>query len=408
VGGFLVHIVIVGCGVAGATAAMKLGETSAEIDISIFTDELDLYYPRPRLYEVISREKEPQEIYSFPQQLFEARGVKVYLNKKVLDIDLGKKQLLLQDYSRIDYDKLLLANGARAFVPPIKGVEKKGVFTLRTITDALAIREYAMKTDKAIVIGAGLLGLELAACLRKTGKQVQLVEINPRVLPSQLDQEGAEILEDELKTLGIYPVTSVKTSEILGKDEVTGVSLSNGEELSGGLVLIAAGIKSNIDLAADAGIKVNKGVIVDEYLQTSVNDVYAAGDVSEFDGRVYGIIPPAIEQAKIASLNMLDKERHVFRGTIHTTTLKIAGISLTSMGLTNPQGSQYEEIKKVSRQENVYKKIVLKQGKIVGAVILGQRKDAAVIMKLMDQEVDVTKYKDHLLEEDFDHRKIIP
>jgi nitrite reductase (NADH) large subunit len=386
---------------------MKLGENTPKTEISIYTDENHLYYPRPRLFEVISGEREPQAIYSFSQQLYEARGAKTHLNKKVVSIDVGRKQLLFDDSSRTTYDKLLLANGARPSIPPIKGVEKKGAFTLRTIADALAIREHAKKTNKAIVIGGGLLGLEFAACLRKAGKQVQVVEINPRVLPGQLDQEGAEILEDELRTLGISAVTSVKTNEILGRDEVTGVSLSNGQELPGGLVLIAAGIMSNTDLAAGAGIKVNKGVIVDEYLQTSANDVYAAGDVSEFNGRVYGIIPPAIEQAKIASLNMLCKERHAYRGTVYSTSIKIAGISLTSMGLVNPEGSQYEEIKKVNRQENVYKKIVLEQDRIVGAIVLGERKGVAALLKLMDQGSVVTKYKDQLLENGFDHRRIV-
>jgi NAD(P)H-nitrite reductase large subunit len=135
--------------------------------------------------------------------------------------------------------------------------------------------------------------------------------------------------------------------------------------------------------------------------------VYAAGDVSEFNGRVYGIIPPAIEQAKIASLNMLGKERHAYRGTVYSTSIKIAGISLTSMGLVNPEGSQYEEIKKVNRQENVYKKIVLEQDRIVGAIVLGERKGVAAIMKLMDQGSVVTKYKDQLLENGFDHRRIV-
>jgi nitrite reductase (NADH) large subunit len=397
--------VIVGCGVAGATAAMTISESAPGTEVSVYTDENHLYYPRPRLYEVISGRSEPQEIYSFPQQLYQKHGIHVYF-KKVLSVDLTKKQLALQDRSKIDYDELLLSNGAHPFVPPIKGVEKQGVFTLRTIADALAIREYAKKTDKAIVIGGGLLGLEFAACLRNAGQQVEVVEINPRLLPKQLDHGAATILEDELKKLGINAVLGVKTSEILGSDAVSGVSLDNGEEFSGGLVLIAAGIRPNIDLAADAGINVNKGVIIDKYLQTSADDVYAAGDVSEFNGRIYGIIPPTVEQAKTASTNMLGKERRVYRGTIHSTTLKIGSISLISMGLVNSEGPQYEEIQKTNRQEGVYKKIVLEQGRIVGAIVLGDRKGVAAIKKLMDQEVDVTKYKDHLLEDNFDKGKI--
>jgi len=400
------NIVIVGSGVAGVTVARTIRERDPKARISVYTDENHLYYPRPRLYEVLSGEAEPQEIYMFSEEWYEKRGIKVHLNKKVVGIETAKKELLLEDRSRVNYDKLLLANGAQSFVPPIKGIEKTSVFTLRTIRDALTIKEYAKKTRKAIIIGGGLLGLEFAASLRKLSQQVEVIEIFPRLLPRQLDQDGATILKDRIENRGINILLGVKTEEILGEKTVSGVLLGNGKELSGNLVLISAGVKPNTDLAIEAGIKVDKGVVVDEYLQTSVNDVYAAGDVAEFEGRVYGIIPAALEQAKIAAINMLEREKQVYKGTIPSNTLKIVGIDLTSMGLVNPEGPQYEEIKKIDKEKGIYKKVVLKEGKIVGAIILGDTKGVTQIKKLMDQEVDVTKYKDLLLEDDFDYRKI--
>lgn len=400
--------VIVGCGVAGSTAAMTMRENSPETEISIYTDENHLYYPRPRLYEVITGEKQPEEIYTFSKQSYDKRNIKVHLNNKVVGIELQRKELLLQDRSRVHYDKLLLANGAHPFLPPINGAEKTGVFTLRTIEDALAIREYTQKTNKAIVIGGGLLGLEFAAYLRKAGQHVKVVEVSPRLLPRQLDRDGAEILKDKLETVGISSALGVKTKEILGKDTVSGIVLDNGKELAGKLILISAGIRSNISLALEAGIKVNRGVVVDEYLRTSANDVYAAGDAAECNGTVYGIIPPTIEQAKAAAANILGKEKRVYKGTIQTTSLKIAGISLTSMGLVNPERSKYEEIKKINRQKGIYKKIVLDEGEIVGAIILGDTKGVAGIKKLMDQRTVVTQYEDSILEDDFDFRKIFP
>jgi len=400
------HIVIVGSGVAGVTAARTIRESDPKVKISVYTDENNLYYPRPRLYEVLSGEAKPQEIYMFSGQWYEKRGIKFHLNKKVLSIETAKKELLLEDRSRVNYDKLLLANGAHPLVPPIKGIEKTGVFTLRSIKDALTIKEYAKKTKKAIIIGGGLLGLEFAASLRKLGQQVEVVEVFPRLLPRQLDQDGATILKDQIETRGINILLGVKTEEILGKETVSGILLDNGKELSGNLVLISAGVKSDTDLAVEAGIKVDKGVVVDEYLQTSVNDVYAAGDVAEFEGRVYGIIPAAQEQAEIAAVNIVGKEKRVYKGTIPSNTLKIVGIDLTSMGLVNPEGPQYEEIKKIDKEKAIYKKIVLEKGKIVGAIILGDRKGVTPIKKLMDQKIDVTKHKDSLLEDDFDYRKI--
>ncbi|NIR87051.1 NAD(P)/FAD-dependent oxidoreductase [Candidatus Bathyarchaeota archaeon] len=401
------HVAIVGSGVAGVTAARTIRENDPKANISIYTDEKHLYYPRPRLYEVLSGEAKPREIYMFSEQWYEKRGIKVHLNKKVVGIETAKKHLLLENGSRVNYDRLLLANGAHPFVPPIKGVEKTGVFTLRSIKDALAVKEYTKKRKEAIIIGGGLLGLEFAASLRKVGQQVEVVEIFPRLLPRQLDQDGAMILKDRIETRGIKIVLGVKTEEILGKETVSGILLDNGKELSGGLVLISAGVRPNTDLAAEAGIKVEKGVVVDQYLQTSVNDVYATGDVAEFDGRVYGIIPAAMEQAKISATNMLEKEKQVYKGTIPSNTLKIVGIDLTSMGLVNPEGPQYEEIKKIDKEKGVYKKIVLQQGRIVGAIILGDRKGVTPIKKLMDQQVEVTKYKDFLLEDNFDYRKIL-
>jgi nitrite reductase (NADH) large subunit len=400
------HIFIVGCGVAGVTAARVIKQKAPETEVTVCTDENHLYYPRPRLYEILSDEKKPQEIYSYNEEWYNQLGIKVQLRKKVLSVNVASKELTLEDGSKASYDRLLLANGARAFVPPLEGVEKRGSFTLRTVEDAVAIKQYAKNGKKAIVIGGGLLGLEFAACLRKLSQQVEVVEIRPRLLPTQLDQDGSGILVDNLRGLGVDAVLGVRTIEILGKEAVSGVSLDNGKEISGQLVLISAGVKPNIKLAEDAGIKTNRGVVVDEYMRTSANDVYAAGDVLEFHGQVYGIIPSAVEQASIASANMLGGEKSVYKGTIHPTTLKIANISLFSMGLVNPEGSHYDEIKTIDRQEGVYKKIVLDQGKIVGVILLGDRKGTSALMRLMQREADVTKYRNHLLEDDFDYRLV--
>jgi nitrite reductase (NADH) large subunit len=404
--GFDMRVVIIGCGVAGVTAAKVLKQNAPETEVTVYTDENDLYYPRPRLYEILSGEKEPEEIYSYTKEWYDQLGIKVQLRRKVLSFDAASRELTLEGGLKTSYDRLLLANGAHAFVPPIKGVEKRGSFTLRTVEDAVVIKQYAKKGKKAIVVGGGLLGLEFAACLRKLGQQVEVVEVRPRLLPMQLDQDGSAILEENLRDLGVDAVLSVSTTGILGKEAVAGVSLDNGKEIPGDLVLISAGAKPNIKLAEDAGIKVNRGVVVDEYMRTSANGVYAAGDVLEFHGQVYGTIPPAAEQANVASANILGGEKSVYKGTIHSTTLKIANISLFSMGLVNSEGSHYEEIKRIDRQKGVYKKIVLDQGKIVGTILLGDRKGTSALMTLMQRETDVTKYKNHLLEDNFDYRQV--
>jgi NAD(P)H-nitrite reductase large subunit len=160
-------------------------------------------------------------------------------------------------------------------------------------------------------------------------------------------------------------------------------------------------------LAQEAGIKVNRGVVVDEHLRTSVDDVYAVGDVAEFEGRVYGIIPAALEQATIAAANMLGDEHSVYTGTVPSNTLKIVDVELTSMGLVNPEEPKYEEIKKVDTQKGVYKKLVLDNGKIVGAILLGDTKGVTSIKKLMTQETDITEYKNSILNNNFDYKKLL-
>jgi nitrite reductase (NADH) large subunit len=399
------NVVIVGNGIAGVTAARIIKEKNPEAKVSIYTDENHQYYPRPRLYGVLSGEATPQEIYVFAEEWYEKRRINVHLNEKAISIDVNKKELLLENGSRVSYDKLLLANGGHSFIPPIKGVEKTGVFALRSIKDALAIKEFTKKSKNAIVIGGGLLGLEFAASLNKLGQQVEVVEIFPRLLPRQLDQDGAEILKNRIESRGIDFVLGVKTVEILGRDMVSGILLDSGKEISGDLVLICAGMRSNVQLAVEAGIKVNRGVVVDGNLRSSADDVYAIGDVAEFEGRVYGIIPAALEQARIAATNLLEEKQTVYTGTVPSNTLDIVGIDLTSMGIVNPEDGKYEE-KRIDDQKGIYKKLVLDQGKIVGAILLGDRKGITTIKRLMVQGTDITKCKDSILKDDFDYQKI--
>ena len=400
------NVVIVGNGVAGVTSARILKEKNPETRISIYTDEGHHYYPRPRLYEVLSGEAEPREVYMFSEEWYKKTGIMVHLNKKALSIDAERKELLLQGGSKVNYDKLLLANGGHSFVPPIKGVKKTGVFTLRTIKDALNIKEFTKKTEKAIVIGGGLLGLEFASSLKKLGQNVEIVEMFPRLLPRQLDQDGATILKNRIASRGIDIVLGAKTVEILGRRTVSGILLDSGETISGDLVLVSAGMRSNTGLAVEAGIKVNRGVIVDGHLRTSIDDVYAVGDVAEFEGKVYGIIPAALEQASIAAANMLRAEQSVYTGTIPSNTLKIVDVELTSMGRVNPEDPKYEEIKKSDQKKGVYKKLVIDKGKIVGAILLGDKKGVTSIKRLMTQKTDITEYKNLILTDNFDYKKV--
>jgi nitrite reductase (NADH) large subunit len=400
------NIIIVGNGVAGITAARIIKEKDPKSNVSVYTEENHHYYPRPRLYDILSGKAEPHDIYTFSDEWYTKKGIKVHLNKRALRIESEKKELVLEDNSKIHFDKLLLANGASSFVPPIKGSDKIGTFTLRSIKDALIIKDYTRKTKKSIVIGGGLLGLEFASSLRKLGQQVTVVEIFSRLLPRQLDQDAAKLLKDRISSQGINIFLDSKTAEIIGKQNVSGILLDSGQKISGELVLISAGVRPNIKLASESGIKVNRGVLVDQYLQTSADDVYAAGDITEFEEKLYGIIPAALDQANIAAVNMLEKKQKIYNSTIPTSTLKVVGVDLTSMGIVNPEEKKYEEIKRIDTQNGIYKKLVLEKGKIVGAILLGDRKGVTSITKLMAQGTDITKYKEEILTDDFNYKEI--
>lgn len=400
------NVVIVGNGIAGITAAKVIKEITPETQVSVFTDENSQYYPRPRLYDVLSGHVKPEDVVMFSEDHYKKSGILIQLNKKASHIDTKNKKLFIDDKTKVSYDKLLLANGAHCFVPPIKGVDKKGVFTLRTINDALRINEFAKKIKQSIIIGGGLLGLEFASALKKLGQQVTVVELFSRLLPKQLDEKGATILKTKVESHGIDIVLGAKITEVLGNSKVTGIMLENGKKVSGNLLLFSAGIRSNIGLALESGIKTNRGVIVDNQLRTNVDGIYAAGDVVEFEERVYGIIPAAMEQAKIAATNITGKGPESYTGTVLSNTLRVINIEMTSIGIVNPEDKKLEEIQEIDKKKGIYKKLVFDQGKIVGAIFLGDRKNVVPIKKLIAQQRDITRYKDLMLKDDFDYKRI--
>jgi len=395
--------VIVGNGVAGVTAARALSEAGAEVEI--YTQETHHYYPRPRLQRFLAGEMELEDLYFYPPAWYEERGIAVHLGVEVTGLDPAARRILLADGRRVSYDRLLLAAGSRPFILPIEGVDREGVFSLRTIEDALAIKRWAEGAERAVVVGGGLLGLEAARALRALGLKVTVLERGPYLLPRQLDAQGGALLRGLVEDMGIEVVLEASSQAILGDGRATGVLLQDGRKVEGDLILISTGIRSNVELAREAGLEVNRGVVVDERLRTNAEDVYAAGDVAEFQGRVYGIIPAAMEQAKAAALNMLGQEAS-YQGTVPSNVLRVVGIDCASIGVVHPpEGEGYRELRK--SEAGVYKKLVLKDGRLVGAILLGDRKDVAPISRLIRREADVSRYVERLLDEDFDWKKLL-
>lgn len=405
------RFVIVGQGVAGVNAARGLAQVRSDHDeIHIYTDEKYLYYPRPRLPAFLAGEITLDELILYPAEWYEKRGIQVHLGEAVAEVNPQSKHITLAGGRQVAYDRLLLSNGSRPNVPPIKGADKKGVFTLRTVANALEIQAFARTIEHAVVIGGGLLGLEAARAVSALGPKVTVVEFFERLLPRQLDLEGAQMLQREMERFGLTIVTGAVTEEILGSGEVRGIRLKDGREIPGELVIISAGIRPNTELAAAAGIQVNRGVVVDSAMRTSAADVWAAGDVAEFAGRVWGIVTAATEQARVAAANMAAPTGEVpanYVDIIPSNTLKVVGIDLTSIGLVNPEGEGYEEIRRKDESAGRYEKLVLKDGRIIGAIILGNKDKVRPITELINRRTDISPYKEALLEDQFDLNSLL-
>ena len=209
-----------------------------------------------------------------------------------------------------------------------------------------------------------------------------------------------------LKDKGLQIAKTAACKRVLGEDAVSGMLLESGERLEGDLLLVSAGIQPNVQLAEEAGLEVNRGVIVDETLQTSHEDIFAVGDAAEFEGVVWGIIPAAVNQARVAASTMLGDTTAKYRGTVPSTTLKIAGVNLTCMGAVNAQGDD-EEIRKADASRGIYKKLVLRDDRIIGATFLGDRKGIAPITRLINKGIDISGYKEELLDDDFDWKRLL-
>jgi nitrite reductase (NADH) large subunit len=394
--------VVVGNGIAGVTAAQSIVRADPAAEVHIFGGEPYPYYQRPRLWKFLANEVEQQSLYFRSPDWYATKGIQVHLGARVTALDPAEHRLTLADGGNIHYDRLLLATGAQPFVPPFAGTDKDGVFTLRTLDDARAMKAYAADIRSVVVIGCGLLGLETARALLSLGLDVRMLESERRLLPRQLDGEGAQVLQARLEAIGLHFLTEAQTETILGNERVTGVRLRDGRVVEGEMVLISTGIRSRVVLAREAGLEVNLGLIVDEQLRTSATDVYAAGDVAEFEGIVYGIIPAAIEQAQVAAANMVSEGSATYSGTVPATTLKIVGIDLTSLGDATATGDEFDILRQTDPAAGVYRRLTLRDGKIVGAILLGDTQNVRPLKQLIATGRDVSAYSDRLLDENLD------
>ena len=298
---------------------------------------------------------------------------------------------------QLSYDRLVLATGSRPRLLPIEGFGLEGSFTLRGADDAMRLRAYAQHREarRAVIVGGGVLGLEAADAARKLGLEATIVELSDRLSPVQLDEHAARLLQSEVEGRGIEILLGRSVASVASDGErVTGVTLDDGTHRAAELVLVCAGITPNAELAREAGLEVGRGVLVDDTLRTSDEAIYAAGDVAEYAGRLYGHWPAAVEQAEAAAVNAIGGRRH-YTGSLIATHLKVTGVELTSIGRPHVEPDDVE-IALGDKGSVRYRKLVIADGKIAGAILLGHPSEASAVFAAAREGRDVSAHLDAL------------
>lgn len=383
-------IIIVGNGVAGISAAEAIRKNDKNSEVAIYTDEKYYHYSRPRVIEYLGEKVTKEKIIIRDKNFYEQNNIKIYLDTKIKTLDINSKKIILENNNTDDYDKLIIAAGAKSFLPPVKGSDLQGVFTLRTIDDADKIMDYAKDKKSAVVIGGGLLGIEAAISILNFGLSVLIVEVFDRLLPRQLDNDGALILQNMLEEKGLKFLLSKQTEKIEKQKDKLKIIFKDGGDIETDLILFSAGIRCNLDIVKDAGIEIDKGIKINEYIQTSVKDIYAAGDVAEFKGMIYGIWPAAKEQGEIAGKNATG-ENIIYNGSVISTKLKVGGIDLASTG--SIEAKEGVEIF-TKKDEKIFKRLFIKDKKLKGAILIGDTKEYHNLQNIIKSEQtidDITK-----------------
>ena len=396
------RLVVIGNGMAGVATVEHLLARTEDMEITIFGSEPYANYNRVLLSSVLSGEVALDDITLNPLDWYREKGIELYLGSSVNHINTKEKTVITDVGDVYPFDKLLIATGSHAFIPPIKGMQtngklKSGIFTFRNLDDTRSMINWAQKCRKAIVIGGGLLGLEAARGLIRQGVDVTVAHLMDRLMEMQLDAAAAQILKKEITKLGIQVLLKHCAEEIIGDGCIEGLRFTNGKIHDADMIVIATGIRPNVRLAEEAGLVVNNGIVVDDYLQTSRQDIYAVGECAEHRGKVYGIVAPLMEQAKVASHAIAGDFTLRYEGSVTATRLKVAGIPLASVGNIHEDGAGCEALVYSDPGAALYKKIVIQGGRVVGSILLGDLDEYNRFFEYIKNKEDISLYRKTLL-----------
>lgn len=397
---------IIGNSAGGIGAAEAIREVDKESSLAIVSDEPYPAYSRPLIAKYLAGERSLEGML-YPPADFYAQNSTLFLpGKKVTHLELDDRTAQLEDGEQICWERLLLAAGGMPIVPQIEGIAKKGVFSFTTFDDARAIGKFLESgANKAVVIGGGLIGISVAEALMKRGVEVAIIELKERILNTILDEQASSMAEKAIRQAGVAVTTGHSVAEISGTQAAEGIILDNGEVIPCDLVVVAIGVLPRTRLALDAGLKVNRGIMVDRHMAGSHQDVYSCGDVAEAYDFVYGenrltpIWPNAYIGGRIAGYNMAGVEAEYPGGTA-INSLNYFGIDIISAGMPTPPNNDSYEV--ISQQEDsVYRKVVLQDDLIKGMIFVGSIEKSGIVFGLMRDRVNVASFKQSLLADGF-------
>ena len=375
-------LVIVGNGMAAAKLAEELSKTAlGRYAIAVIGAEPRLAYNRVLLSSVLAGEVASHDIELKPASWWRDHGVTLKCNTLVTEIDVGRRELKIENEESVAFSKLVLATGSMPLRLNVPGGELAGVYTFRDSRDTDLMLTLAVKRKRVVVVGGGLLGLEAAYGLAKAGSKVTLLHLMDRLMERQLDGPGAALLKALVERKGVEVLLNANTARIHGKTSVEAVELADGRMIDAEAVIFAAGIRPNVALAKDGGIAVNRGIVVDDHMQTSAPDIFALGECAEHRGTCYGLVEPAYEQARVLARHLAGREA-TYQGSVVATNLKVSGVGVFSAGdFVGSPGS--EAIVLNDARRGVYKKLVIADGRLAGAVLIGETQDALWYLDLI-------------------------
>ena len=388
-------LVVIGNGMAGARTVEEILARGGDdqFDITMFGDEPYGNYNRILLSNVLNGSQDVSDIFLNPLEWYRENRVTLHAPARVTHIDRAAKEVFSDDGRATFYDKLIIATGSRAFVPPMGGLQssngdpKHGVFVFRTIDDCHKIAGYATKCRRAAVIGGGLLGLEAARGLLNFGVEVHVIHLGRWLMDNQLDAQAGAILRTAMERMGIHVHTEKSTESILGDDGATGLQFKDGTTLDCDMVVLSAGIRPNAEIGRECGLTVERAIVVDNQMRSVDDpDVFIVGECAQHRGKVYGLVSPLWDQGQVlADVITGTKPDAAYHGSKIATKLKVMGVELASMGVTEPTDDKDEVVTFAEPKRGTYKKLIIRDGILIGAMMLGDLSKAAYLMQAFDR-----------------------